>query len=116
MVTDTINELEADCSDQKIEKALGKQIEFFYADYKFKDLMPQVQKVISTHIDEGQYRNGGVTFDDKVESISKSLVERKKVSPSVQKDYGKTYSRKEAIESAKRIAGAMRKKEMAKKK
>jgi hypothetical protein len=62
------------------------------------------------------FKNGGVTFDEKVKSISKSLVERKKVSPSVQKDYGKTYSKKEAIESAKRIAGAMRKKEMSKKK
>ena len=54
--------------------------------------------------------DGGVTFDDKVNAISRSLMERKKVSPSVQKDYGKTYSRKEAIDSAKRIAGAMRKK------
>jgi hypothetical protein len=60
------------------------------------------------------YGKGGVTFDDKVNAISRSLMERKKVSPSVQKDYGKTYSRKEAIDSAKRIAGAMRKKEMSK--
>jgi uncharacterized protein (UPF0254 family) len=60
--------------------------------------------------------DGGVTFDDKVNAISRSLMERKKVSPSVQKDYGKTYSRKEAVESAKRIAGAMRKKETSKKK
>jgi hypothetical protein len=59
---------------------------------------------------------GGVTFDDKVKSISASLLKRKKVSPSVQKDYGKTYSKTEALDSAKRIAGAMRKKEMAKKK
>jgi hypothetical protein len=58
----------------------------------------------------GKYADGGVTFDDKVNAISRSLMERKKVSPSVQKDYGKTYSRKEAIDSAKRIAGAMRKK------
>jgi hypothetical protein len=59
-----------------------------------------------------EYAEGGVTFDEKVSSISKSLVKRKKVSPSVQKDYGKTYDKKEAIESAKRIAGAMRKKGM----
>jgi hypothetical protein len=59
---------------------------------------------------------GGATFDEKVASISESLIERKKVSPKVQKDYGKTYNKKEAIESAKRIAGALRKKEMAKKK
>jgi hypothetical protein len=59
---------------------------------------------------------GGVTFKDKVKSIKASLLNRKKVSPSVQKDYGKTYSKKEALESAKRIAGAMRKKETLKKK
>lgn len=59
---------------------------------------------------ESKMADGGVTFDDKVESISKSLLKRKKVSPKVQKDYGKTYDKKEAIESAKRIAGAMRKK------
>jgi len=59
---------------------------------------------------------GKTTFKDKEMAIAKSLLKRKKVSPKVQKDYGKTYSRKEALESAKRIAGAMRKKEMAKKK
>lgn len=58
---------------------------------------------------------GGATFDDKVSSISKSLMKRKKVSPSVQKDYGKTYSKDESIDSAKRIAGAMRSKMMKKK-
>jgi antirestriction protein len=63
-----------------------------------------------------RYKKGGVTYEDKVESISKALYKRKKVSPSVQKDYGKTYDKKEAIESAKRIAGAMRKKESMKKK
>jgi hypothetical protein len=73
---------------------------------------------INDIIREGKtkYAEGGPTFDDKVDSISKALVDRKKVPKSVQKDYGKTYSKKEAIESAKRIAGAMRKKEMAKKK
>lgn len=50
---------------------------------------------------------GGETFEDKVKSIKSSLLSRKKVSPSVQKDYGKTYSPKEAEESAKRIVGAM---------
>jgi hypothetical protein len=62
----------------------------------------------------GKYKKmvkGGPTFDDKVDAISKALVNRKKVPKSVQKDYGKTYSKKESIESAKRIAGAMRKKE-----
>ncbi len=56
------------------------------------------------------YAKGGVTFDDKVKAVKSSLLKRKKVSPSVQKDYGKTYSPKEAEESAKRIVGSMRKK------
>jgi hypothetical protein len=51
---------------------------------------------------------GKVTFDDKVSSIKKSLLKKKTVSPKVQKDYGKTYNKKEALESAQRIAGAMR--------
>ncbi len=54
---------------------------------------------------------GKVKFADKVKSIKASLLERKKVSPKVQKDYGKTYSPKEAEESAKRIVGAMTAKE-----
>jgi hypothetical protein len=61
---------------------------------------------------------GKVKFADKVKSIKSSLLKRKKVSPKVQKDYGKTYSPKEAEESAKRIVGAMTAKErlMAKRK
>jgi hypothetical protein len=54
---------------------------------------------------------GGVTFKDKVRAVKSSLLKRKKVSPSVQKDYGKTYSKKEAQESAERIVGAMTAKE-----
>jgi hypothetical protein len=63
-------------------------------------------------------KGGKVKFADKVKSIKSSLLERKKVSPKVQKDYGKTYSPKEAEESAKRIVGAMTAKErlMAKRK
>jgi len=53
---------------------------------------------------------GKVKFADKVKSIKSSLLKRKKVSPSVQKDYGKTYSPREAEESAKRIVGAMKSK------
>jgi len=54
---------------------------------------------------------GGETFDSKVKSIKSRLLENKKVSPSVQKDYGKTYSPKEAEESAKRIVGSLTAKE-----
>jgi hypothetical protein len=57
-------------------------------------------------------KGGKVTFEDKVKAIKASLLKKKKVSPKVQKDYGKTYSPKEAEQSAKRIAGSMRKKEM----
>jgi hypothetical protein len=49
---------------------------------------------------------GETTFDDKVKAVKSSLLKRKKVSPKVQKDYGKTYSPKEAEESAKRIVGS----------
>ena len=63
----------------------------------------------------GYMKKGGMSdkkikFDDKVKAIQSSLLKRKKVSPKVQKDYGKTYDKKEALQSAKRIAGAMRKK------
>ncbi len=67
------------------------------------------------------YAMGGATFKEKVAAITKKNLERKKVPKAVQKDYGKTFSKKEAEESAKRIAGAMAAKErfkakMAKKK
>jgi hypothetical protein len=57
--------------------------------------------------EEIKYAMGGkVKFEDKVKAVQKSLLKRKKVAPVVQKDYGKTYNRKEALESAKRIIGA----------
>jgi hypothetical protein len=52
-------------------------------------------------------KGGKVKFADKVKEVKASLLKRKKVSPSVQKDYGKTYSQKEAKESAQRIVGSM---------
>jgi hypothetical protein len=55
---------------------------------------------------------GKVKFEDKVKAIKASLLKTKKVPKKVQKDYGKTYSSKEAEAAAKRIAGSMRKKEM----
>lgn len=75
------------------------------------------EKLSSADIIDGVYRvknkmaRGGITFDDKVKVIKSSLLKRKKVSPKVQKDYGKTYSPKEAEESARRIVGAMTAKE-----
>ena len=66
------------------------------------------------------YKDGGkVKFADKVKSVQESLLKRKKVSPKVQNDYGKTYSKAEAKESAQRIVGsrmAQLKEKMAKKK
>jgi len=55
------------------------------------------------------YKNGGATFQDKVDAISDSLVGTK-VKPKYQKENGKTYNKKESIVAAKRIAGAMMKK------
>lgn len=60
---------------------------------------------------ESMAMGGKVKFQDKVKAIKASLLKRKKVAPKVQKDYGKTYSPKEAEESAKRIVGSMVKKE-----
>ena len=64
-------------------------------------------------------KGGKVKFADKVKSVQESLLKRKKVAPQVQKDYGKTYSKAEAKESAQRIVGsrmAQLKEKMAKKK
>lgn len=57
--------------------------------------------------DKEKMASGGkVKFADKVASIKKSLLERKKVPKAVQKDYGKTFSPAEAEDSAKRIVGS----------
>lgn len=87
------------------------------ADSLVKEL--KMEDVYNIEVDKSSYADGGkVKFADKVKSIQASLLKRKKVAPSVQKDYGKTYNKAEAKESAKRIVGAMTAKErlMAKKK
>lgn len=63
-------------------------------------------------IKDKMVKGGKVKFEDKVKAIKASLLKTKKVPKKVQKDYGKTYNAKEAEQAAKRIAGAMRKKEM----
>jgi hypothetical protein len=68
-------------------------------------------KVFDEEGKEIKMAKGGVTFADKVKAVKSSLLKRKKVSPKVQKDYGKTYSPAEAEDSAKRIVGAMTAKE-----
>jgi hypothetical protein len=69
-----------------------------------------ITKYSKNKMSDGGMSNKKTTFDDKVKAIQSSLLKRKKVSPKVQKDYGKTYNKKEALQSAKRIVGAMRKK------
>jgi len=64
----------------------------------------------SSKYSKGGMSNKKVTFDDKVKATQSILLKRKKVSPKVQKEYGKTLNKKEALQSAKRIVGAMRKK------
>ena len=73
-------------------------------DYALKYAYNILNKTIS---DGGYMAKGGKTFEGKVKSIKKSLIERKKVPKSVQKDYGKTFSPKEAEDSAKRIVGSL---------
>jgi hypothetical protein len=73
------------------------------------------QKVYIPYTFDKYAKGGKTTFKDKVASIKAKLLKNKKVPKAVQKDYGKTFSPAEAEDSAKRIAGAMRKKEMAKK-
>jgi hypothetical protein len=74
---------------------------------------------LSFSVKEAMASGGKVKFADKVKSVQESLLKRKKVAPQVQKDYGKTYSKAEAKESAQRIVGsrmAQLKEKMAKKK
>lgn len=74
-------------------------------------------KVKDENGNEIEYSKGGkTTFKEKVASIKSKLLKNKKVPKAVQKDYGKTFSPAEAEDSAKRIAGAMRKKELINKK
>lgn len=86
-----------------------------------EDALQDMEDERDTYIDELVRRNsvamksrgekmskgGKVSFSDKVKSISNSL-KGKKVPPKYQKKYGKTYDKKESLESAKRIAGAMK--------
>lgn len=87
----------------KMETA-ESQKKFWEKNYAYPQ---EVDKFVIDELVESKMAMGGVTFDDKVKAVKSSLLKRKKVSPSVQKDYGKTYSPKEAEESAKRIVGSM---------
>jgi hypothetical protein len=90
---------------------------FILKDEKGLDVKPQIE--YDWYVNEKMADGGKVKFADKVKSVQESLLKRKKVSPKVQKDYGKTYSKAEAKESAQRIVGsrmAQLKEKMAKKK
>jgi hypothetical protein len=100
---------------EKKNDIVGRNVIMYSQSQALSDIARMYRKALKRYDTYG-YKDGGVTFDEKVSSISKSLLKRKKVSPSVQKDYGKTYNKKEAIDSAKRIAGKIRAKEMSKKK
>ena len=74
-----------------------------------------MENTYNIKIDKSKYGMGGnTTFDDKVKGIAKRQ-EGTKVPAKYQNEYGKVFSHDEAIMSAMKITGAMRKKEMAKK-
>ena len=60
----------------------------------------------STKFEKSFGKGGETTFMDKVKAVEKNLLKKKKVPAIVQKDYGKTYDKKEARESAMRIIGS----------
>jgi len=60
-------------------------------------------------IAKNEYKKGGMTFNEKVESVQLSLLERE-VPKKYRNSYGKTYNKEEAHESAQKIIGAQLKK------
>jgi len=77
----------------------------------FSELSNGVKHFLEFNLDKNKMAEGGrVKFKDKVKAIEKVLLKKKKVPALLQKDYGKTYNKKEANESASRIVGAMVKK------
>jgi hypothetical protein len=59
--------------------------------------------------DLDMYAKGGLTFDEKVKAVEKSLMSRE-VPKKYRNSYGKTYNKSEAHESAQKIIGAQIKK------
>jgi len=57
----------------------------------------------------GKYKKGGLTFDEKVKAVEKSLMSRE-VPKKYRNSYGKTFNKAEAHESAQKIIGAQLKK------
>jgi hypothetical protein len=110
-----LNKLQRDLNSSRLqtyregdtsEEAMSRQREREVKLKRFNEVLETLRES-EKMADGGMMAKGGVSFDEKVDSISKSLLKRKKVSPKVQKDYGKTYSKKESQTAAKRIAGSM---------
>jgi|GEM_PF-6629388 len=79
---------------------------------KFKGAKQKMHLRAAEELVRNNYGMGGkVHFKDKVKAISERLLQQKKVDPKYKSEYGKTYNKKESIEAANRIAGAMAKKE-----
>jgi hypothetical protein len=94
---------------------LGTSVESFSLDVttnEYKIVVPNFEYAKGGAMGDGKqltlFAKGGATFDDKVRAIKRNLV-GKKVPKDYQGEYGKKYDKDEAEESARRIAGAMRK-------
>jgi hypothetical protein len=94
---------------KKEEKFVLQAIEKFAENYK-KALKENKDRLMyKEYVDYDtliMYKGGETTFEDKVKAVQKNLLKKKKVPTIVQKDYGKTYSKEEAKESAQRIIGS----------
>ncbi len=71
-----------------------------------KDFNEYIKKLEEEGYNKEMAHGGETTFADKVKAVKSTLLKNKKVSPKVQKDYGKKYSPKEALASARRIIGS----------
>jgi hypothetical protein len=94
---------------------LGTSVESFSLDVttnEYKIVVPNFEYAKGGAMGDGKqltlFAKGGATFDDKVRAIKRNLV-GKNVPKDYQGEYGKKYDKDEAEESARRIAGAMRK-------
>jgi hypothetical protein len=93
--------------EEKFEK-LFSQIKIWCKEWSQESIGLEFENDLYYIETDSQYmKKGGITFNDKVKAIKYSLLKNKIVPKKLQKDYGKTYSPKEAEASAKRIAGAM---------
>lgn len=92
---------------EKIDKIYSPTVSEFAEYSGLKNQVKEIKNILLSRNET--FKKGGkvkrVRFIDKVESISERL-EGTKVPDKLKKDYGARYSRDEAVEAAKRIAGA----------